>query len=370
MKKQIIICLFFFIDYHSWSQLRIITSVPCKDTTILNITGRWVKDRDVIYNETLKFTKEQQQEVNRRIDALHILFQEAYPKAMGADALWRRFMTHSLFGPEYNYIVRANEKPKLEIKKGMTVCSYNYKCEIYPYNCSNTSQKSEAIASYPGETGSYIIIYANELNPLHDRKYSEDTMTINGLPVYMRRPVKEMWKGYEILTDEGGSSTRYVLIHRKGILPYIPVTRKEYLDYCLSSITRFYNKWIADLELYQPDKEQRKEQTDAAIKQKNGELKRFRDELEKTTKANQLDSPAIAFSTTPIIGTPIFQTEAEGGKMLITENPAYIRKDLPKYIPQLFVLYWNWMNDKPSHHFMEMLEANFPIEKLQAMIDK
>ena len=164
MKKQLAILFLLFICHHSWCQLRIPTTSPCKDTTLLNITGRWVKAEDVGYNKELKFTKEQQLEVNRRIDALHLLFQEAYPKAMGADAPWHRFMSQGLFGSEYYYINRENEEPKYEIKKGIPVCSYNYTCSIYPYNCSNTPQKSEAVASYPGETGSYIKIYANELN--------------------------------------------------------------------------------------------------------------------------------------------------------------------------------------------------------------
>ena len=28
--------------------------------------------------------------------------------------------------------------------------------------------------------------------------------------------------------------------------------------------------------------------------------------------------------------------------MLVTENPEYMRKDLPKYVPQFFVVNWKW----------------------------
>lgn len=370
MKVFIILSFFFSLQFLCFSQDKITITGSCDDEALLKITGRWVKEGDVVYNEELRFTKTQVLEVNKRIDALHTLFQEAYPKAMGADAPWHRFISHSLFGPEYKYHILENENPKLEIKKGITVCSYNYTCKIYPYKCSNTFQKNKAVATYPGETGSFIKIYANDFGVLHERKYADDTMTINGLPVYMRLPAIDTWKGYELFSNQNGTSVRYVLIHRKGILPYIPVTRKQYLDYCLNSITRVYDKLIADLEIYQPDKEQKKELSGVYINQKNSELKRFRDELEITTKANLLDSPAIVFSTIPMTGTPVFQTEAEDGKMLVTENPAYIRKDLPRYIPQLFVLVWEWMDDKPSHNFREMVEANFPVEKLEAMIDK
>ena len=61
---------------------------------------------------------------------------------------------------------------------------------------------------------------------------------------------------------------------------------------------------------------------------------------------------------------------------LVTENPAYIRKDLPKYVPQFIVLYWSWVSDFPllggaqGEYYSKIMEANFPIDKLQAMIDK
>jgi len=58
--------------------------------------------------------------------------------------------------------------------------------------------------------------------------------------------------------------------------------------------------------------------------------------------------------------------------MLATENPAYFRKDLPKYTPQLFVLLLErdgWLYT-PKNEPIKLLEENFPIEKLQAMIDK
>jgi len=67
---------------------------------------------------------------------------------------------------------------------------------------------------------------------------------------------------------------------------------------------------------------------------------------------------------------PIFTTEAKGGNMLITENPVYMSNDLPKYIPQLFVMKWHCGEWKPLMDVCKAIEENFPIEKLQAMIDK
>jgi len=56
--------------------------------------------------------------------------------------------------------------------------------------------------------------------------------------------------------------------------------------------------------------------------------------------------------------------------MLVTENPAYIKKDLPKYVPQFIVFSWSWSSNPPEKKIGEIVEASFPIEKLQAMIDK
>jgi len=95
--------------------------------------------------------------------------------------------------------------------------------------------------------------------------------------------------------------------------------------------------------------------------------------LEATTTAGLLDSPAVVL-TIMEIGTdiPIFTTQNSGGRMLVTENPAYMRKDLPKYIPQ-FMIYSMWDCHCGVDQLLnpyKLIEENFPVEKLQAMIDK
>ena len=100
-------------------------------------------------------------------------------------------------------------------------------------------------------------------------------------------------------------------------------------------------------------------------------MKRYQDELEKTTKEGLLDSPAvIAQVHSPDMTTPFFVTDAENGRMLITENPAYIRKDLPKHVPQILVLYWSWSDWEPQKNIDRIIDESFPIEKLEAMIDR
>lgn len=47
-----------------------------------------------------------------------------------------------------------------------------------------------------------------------------------------------------------------------------------------------------------------------------------------------------------------------------------MRKDLPKYIPQFFVVTWKWNDWQPQVDVGKLIEEKFPFDKLQAMIDK
>jgi hypothetical protein len=192
------------------------------------------------------------------------------------------------------------------------------------------------------------------------------------------------WKGYDVYAPELGSGTKMVLLHREGILPYIPVTRKQYLDRCIEYLPKFFTPDTASLKALEllaakvPEllagKQERDEQEKKYQKVKDDVLKHYKDELDATTKAGLLDSPAIIPGTIADIGTeyPIFTTQVAGGRMLVTENPAYMKKNLPKYIPQFMVYTW-WdchCGVDPSLNPYKLIDENFPIEKLQAMIDK
>lgn len=121
---------------------------------------------------------------------------------------------------------------------------------------------------------------------------------------------------------------------------------------------------------YQTDQQRRDEQVKKAKIDKIDILKRYQDELEKTTKEGLLDSPAcVVVIHSPDLTTPIF-VAGDKGHMLVTDNPDYIRKDLPKYIPQFFVLNWKGMSSGVRGEVGKVINEKFPIEKLQAMIDE
>ena len=67
---------------------------------------------------------------------------------------------------------------------------------------------------------------------------------------------------------------------------------------------------------------------------------------------------------------PIFVEENVGG-MVVIENPKYMRKDLPKHLPQFFTVQWEWDEYwKPQNDIGKLILEKFPFDKLQAMIDK
>jgi len=114
------------------------------------------------------------------------------------------------------------------------------------------------------------------------------------------------------------------------------------------------------------------DQEDRNIKAKNEALKKLHDALEKTSKDRLLNAPAVVRIDPLLMNEgPVFQSEAEGGCMLATENPNYFRKELSKYVPQFFVI--ELMAGDPMHsnmNFKRVIDENFPIEKLKVMIDK
>jgi len=363
----------------AYCEERIPTDGPCNDSIVKKAKGKWKwhKRGDVMSGSV---TSLPQQEAVKRMDEFHKMVAEIYPSPSGVDALWHRTAGSGLFA---------------------------YKCSFVSYVCASDN-KNQMMASSPGST--QIMVSANGNFPWGAAL--DETWAIDRRPVMRRLPLREMWKGYQMFQSEAGSNTRYVLIHRKGILPYIPVTRKQYLDHSIKHLTEFQDNLINDfrkmpvrpleaqeaekkqtlekyekaygkdpkrlksatdyyLSGYQTDQQRRDEQVNKQIKQKNEVLKRYLDELEKTTREGLLDNPAIVLLMhSPDTTTPIFVTEAENGTMLITENPAYMRKELPNYVPQVLVLYWSWNDWEPQKYINTIMEKNFPVERLQAMIDR
>ena len=397
MKKQITLLLFLLIHLSAWNQKSITNNGSCTDAMAHNAKGRWIKTGDLADLSSINA-----KEAYSRLNEIHDMMLKIYPQPTGVDAVWHRSGGLNYFGAKQKYF-DPKDGPTNSISLPHFV-QYSYASKFFDYRC----YEGKMIPGYPGETGAVMTVVANRFDHFTGDGIDCD-MNLGGLPVKMRNVLKGKWKGYDLYGPQAGSSGSTVLIHRPGMLPYIPVTRKQYLDHSIKHLTAMYDKIIKGFEQmpvrspeeqekeknsklekfkkdfgsdpkklkstvdyylagYQTEQQRRDEQVNESKKYKKDIVKRYQDELEKTTNEGLLDSPAcVVVIHSPDLTTPIFVAE-DKGHMLVTDNPDYIRKDLPKYIPQFFVLNWRGMSSGVRGEVGKVINEKFPIEKLQAMI--
>ena len=361
--------------------------------------GRWIK--------TTHESASRSKEINSILNEFHNMVLKIYPQPTGVDAVWHTVEGVSYFGSKQKNSPYPDGRPRYEPVELPHFRMYYYRAGFFRYLCEYGKTHSMIV---DGETGTWVTIAAN--NSQAGGAISEPpdgSWMINGFPVRLLNPGARTFSGDGLRDAEKGRNYRIVLVHRKGILPYIPVTRKQYLEQCISYHTKLWDETIKRTENlpvrsleeqekeknaklakfekdfgkdpkrlksavdyylsgYQTDQQIRDERVDKAKKNKEQELKKFTDELEKTTRQGLLDSPAMVRSMYDSI--LIFDTDPLQAQMVVIENRDYIRKDLPKHVPQLFVVNWEWSDWAPQEKIAEIMEKDFPYEKLQAMIDK
>lgn len=420
MKKQIIIFFFSAIHFLAWGQDTknpIKTSTPCKNEVLFNTAGRWIKGAlNDLGSEYIPLNPTQIKEVTHRIESIHKLMFSIYPEPLGIDAVWNPVLGRSSFAEQVKYVRNSQNILNREAIVEKPVASFYYRNGFFRYYC-NPNNEFEIWRGYPGETGTWISVYANTLVAANELR-PEDAITIRGFPVCMRQPLMSKLGDFELLgTNDPAFSTtgveRYVIVHRKGMSPYIPVTRKEYLDRCIPIVAKWWETTIksseeapvrslevqeteknqtiekmkkefasnpsglkAAIDYYLSDYKTEQQIRDGQVRKlkqdRDDVLKRYQEELEKTTKEGLLNVPAIIPGSVcdPLVeNTSIFVDEKEGW-MLVIQNPDYMRKELPKYVPQFFVVTWKWNDWQPQADIAKLIEEKFPFARLQAMIDK
>ncbi|MEO7307128.1 MAG: hypothetical protein ABIR78_06000 [Ferruginibacter sp.] len=382
MKKQLIILFLFSI--HTSAQNphfpKVKISVACSNEFINNYKGKWL-----IPNPKLSpiSVNDFHNEVMKRLNAINDLVRQIYPEPTGADAGWSGEFAKTSFADEVKYVPVKDRDPEETKTKINPVYRYNYSCILFPWICTGNS--NEIMNMYPEGSSGSIVIRSNSLDILNENYADANEWTIDGRPIKRKLFAAGQWKGYDMMSVVGGiyanaAASHFVLISRDGALPYIPVTKKQYLDRAIQYITRYFddlNKSISQNNEAMPaqfrsPKEEIGKQQAQNTKAKNDALKKLRDALDKTIKDGLLDAPAIVRIDPLLMNEgPVFQSEAEGGCLLATENPNYFRKELPKYVSQFFVI--ELMSGDTQHsnmNFKNIIEEKFPVEKLKAMIDK
>ncbi len=350
---------------------------PCNDEIIMNTKGAWKKVSDA------NMKAGNQAQIITRIDKMALLFQEAYPQPAGMDAKWYR----SIQG---NAIVNNGAVP------------YQFNSLYKAWYCNQNLHK----LLLGSETGTWAYVFVNDLHWFISEVAG---IKIDAITAYFL-PVKTgQWKGMT-LYDRGSTQFdehRAVLITRGNQLPYTPVSRRQYLKALKQNLENdkiiqidINNKMTVRsdaeeeaarqkgmeayaksfrpermekakenyLKNYKTDKERKEEHLQRIEKDHAGKMKVIED-VWKSYNNNELEQAAII---EPFRTFKEFSTEDKGGRIMVLLNNNYFNMQLPRYIPQLMVLYWRSEsnNNAPSQFFKKEFEANFPVEKLRLMLDK
>lgn len=372
MKKQLSILLFSFLNCtFIYAQKWIKIPGPCNNEYLKNVSGEWIHWGDPWY---AKLSKPQEQEVRKRVETIHQFVFTLTPTLSGIDAAW------GIHSADYDFAQQARTEhltggqSRINYYNGIPLVQYTYSVGFYEYSCGRYNEPNEMRKGYPREDGASLSVAVNTLNKFLRRDYGgTEGMQIDGRNIKMMPPIVGTWKGYTMYDTD--NSDFAVLLHRDGMLPYIPVTRKQYLELSINYFNRFFDN---NIKAYDDlgallDKKQKEENIKTQEKLREDVLKHYKDELAATTTKGFLDSPAVVLGfLDPLTNYPIFTSDTKAGYMLVTENPKYFRKDLPKYVPQLLIFSISkipWLFT-PKIDPIEILQDKFPIEKLQLIIDK
>jgi len=259
----------------------------CNDAAIMPLKGNWIAD-SAPRPSSREVTIEQYLQVTKRVAAVHPLLLEAYPELVGMqEGRWWR----SGGGPSLS---------------GGTL-AYSYTGGLSQHFCAPKASPDSMLGKLGAPFKPVYVNRAAETNLIvHFIRFGDSGfvrelrgITVNGLQVYERQRPACTWKGYDLYVPQQNAIEKggLVLLTRKCILPFRPVTRKQYLDYKIAETQRFYDDTVA--------------------------------------ASNE-----------------------------ILKNPDASR------VPEFIEVQWMSQSGVASANFKKRVEANFPIEQLQAMIDK
>ena len=368
----------------------VIAQPPCNEDAIMNTNGHWEKRSDAIVFPDSSFPKSQFPQANNRIDKMQKILAAAYPDPKGIEAEWYRGITG-------NAVVKSGPVP------------YSLDALFLPYFCNPYNQKGIEVN---GETSTWFYIWANQVSGWF-AEY-EKYYRIQKQPVYLLQKKVGILNGYPlyegIYNGSGGSRySRFIMIMRPGNSPYVPVTQKQFLQAFLNyNEKRFAKSYQFQLERskhFKTEEEEeadKKKQLENALRgappnrveeRKTNFLKNYKTDKQQKEEwliklnksyeedmkpahalldngaAQELEQPAI-LDFENLLTFKHFSTAEQGGRELVRLNPDYFNTALPKYIPQLLVVYWSWDKNKPGVYFSEQIEKHFDFNALKEMIDK
>jgi hypothetical protein len=346
---------------------------PCTDQAIMDVKGSWKKREDA----NMKAGNNQLQIFNR-MDMISKLFQSAYSQPQGMEAAWYRTM-------DADPLITNGPIP------------YNFNSFYKGWYCNQNLHK----LMLADETGTWAYACVNNLGWLLRNQYDLLTIKVNNDAVYMLPPQKGTWKGYATYESSvNGAKSRCLILTHNHQFPWKFITEEQYLNAVKTvwedqkvKSANSYNKQEENLKkgiteiqnnkyLKAADKEKiitaQQKSLDDLQKNKAVQMaqsdKLWNDKIGLidhyiSQNPSRLPQPAILDHGLMNNFSGNFSTIEKGGRLLITIDTGYFNTRLPRYVPQLIVLYWEWDNNMPALNFKKQMEDQFPIEQLKAMID-
>jgi len=358
----------------------------CSEAAILAKRGSWKQDPNVGQS-----SGRDQAVVTRTLDSLGKLFKTAVPEPIGMEAAWYRAMNSDALFP--GWPVRYT-------------CNSLYYC----WYCNKNLHK----LMLGDETGTWAYVFVNHWDWFFGDRPENTALktTTEGFPIYTMPQKIGTWKGYDLYQSPVHDHGLCVVITRGGAVPWKPVTQDEYLKTVRAFLLEQRKKMTAppprtsaaeyqhqiDNSYLKPEEKQkmltnirqRQQQdslsaagaagtsgTSGAAGAPNTRTKYVDDQVQKiddyvrNTPANQLQQQAILSRHSNTLFDGKFYPAQDAAHQLVTVNPDYFNRRLPDYRPQFMILYWRWVSDNPaSLNFKKQFEADFPVEKLQAMINQ
>jgi hypothetical protein len=357
------------------------TAIDNHDDEIMNMKGKWSRGENLNDGLDKDLPVSQNVQLYKRIDSLLALLKTAYPNPIGLEAI------------QYSSI---RQRP---IGTG-TPSAYSHTSLYKSYFYSPVLKKM----LLDEETHTWLNMHVNYFGWFLENRFGRYVVDNKEVTVFALMERDGTWNGYPLFKKYRGRSERAVVISRDGELPYIPITQKQFLTFLrkdiealrkkfLKSDSGYHSYLLKQIETARTGKHANEAAREKAIKTAEyyyEEYKKRRatrgplEEAEYLNKLKNIDD-YLASHTEAEMAQPVktpsmgdfngnFESRGKNGKLyeLVRINFAYFKKELPRYVPQFFVLYWTWddTNNAPAAEFKRQLEENFPIKRLKALLDK
>ncbi|MCB0475431.1 MAG: hypothetical protein KDC69_07135 [Flavobacteriaceae bacterium] len=328
--------------------------------------GLWERNKDTrpLGWETVA-TRKYTKQITAVVDSIGALFIKSYPVPFGSKVDWNRVLqpADSVTIPDYQ------------------LASYLYSAYVLAYRCTDNKITAD------GETPITIKASVND----YFRSGYEPCIAINKSlheSLFLLPPQQFTIKGYPGFASiaDGWSerivNMRYtVLVHKEGMLPYTPVSIREYFNLMRQVADAEERKEKASLE----GLKKMSMNIDEGLSKITSQYKNIRDNIarQEQINASKLEKaailPSVDVSLSPFRNSDTearLFTSVNRGYQLVRPNPDYIDKNREKWKPQYIWVSWTVnRNNSPYYGKLTakldtMMRTEFDFEKLGEMLIK